>query len=61
VLQPSPFKESRPEIRSEILLRVDRRVTPVHISDNIRQSLAEVTALRMHVPLVDIACITLPI
>jgi hypothetical protein len=37
VLQPSPLKESRPEIRSERLLRVDKNVTPVHISDNIRQ------------------------
>jgi hypothetical protein len=37
VLQPSPLKESRLEIRSERLLRVEKHVTPVHISDNIRQ------------------------
>jgi hypothetical protein len=36
VLQPSLLKESRPEIRSERFLRVEKHVTPVHISDNIR-------------------------
>jgi hypothetical protein len=34
VLQPSPLKESRPEIQSEKLLRVEKHVTLVHISDN---------------------------
>jgi hypothetical protein len=34
VLQPSPLKESRPEIRSERPLRVEKHVTHVHISDN---------------------------
>jgi hypothetical protein len=34
VLEPSPIKESRPEIRSERLLRVEKHVTHVHISDN---------------------------
>jgi hypothetical protein len=37
VLQPSPLKESRPEIQSERLLRVEKHVTPIHISDSIRQ------------------------
>jgi hypothetical protein len=36
VLQPSPLKESRPEIRSERLLRVEKHVTPVHFSDSTR-------------------------
>jgi hypothetical protein len=36
VLQPSPLRESRPEIWSERLLGVDKHVTPVHISDSIR-------------------------
>jgi hypothetical protein len=37
VLQPPPpLKESRSEIRSERLLRVEKHVTPVHISDSIR-------------------------
>jgi hypothetical protein len=31
---PPPLKESRPEIRSERLLRVEKHVTHVHISDN---------------------------
>jgi hypothetical protein len=31
---PPPLKESRPEIQSERLLRVEQHVTPVHISDN---------------------------
>jgi hypothetical protein len=34
VLQPSPLKESRPEIQNERLLRVEKHVTHVHISDN---------------------------
>jgi hypothetical protein len=37
VLQPSSLEESRPEIRSERLLRVEKHVTPIHINDNIRQ------------------------
>jgi hypothetical protein len=31
---PPPLKESRLEIQSEILLRVEKHVTHVHISDN---------------------------
>jgi hypothetical protein len=31
---PPPLKESCPEIRSERLLRVEKYVTHVHISDN---------------------------
>jgi hypothetical protein len=34
VLQPSPLKESRPEIQNGTLLRVEKQVTHVHISDN---------------------------
>jgi hypothetical protein len=34
VIAPPPLKESRPEIRSERLLRVEKHVTHVHISDN---------------------------
>jgi hypothetical protein len=34
---PPPLKESRPEIRSERLLRVEKHVTYVHISVIIRQ------------------------
>jgi hypothetical protein len=34
---PPPLKESCPEIRSERLLRVEKHVTPVHISDHITQ------------------------
>jgi hypothetical protein len=37
VLQPFPLKESRLEVRSERLLRVEKHVTPVHISDSLRQ------------------------
>jgi hypothetical protein len=36
VLQPSPLKESRPKIRNERLLRVEKHVTLVHINDSIR-------------------------
>jgi hypothetical protein len=35
VLQPSPLKESRPEIQSERLLSVEKHVTPVHTSDSM--------------------------
>jgi hypothetical protein len=33
---PPPLKESRPKIRSGRLLRVEKHVTSVHISDSIR-------------------------
>jgi hypothetical protein len=47
VLQPSPLKESRPEIRSERLLRVEKHVTHVHISDSHKTVLSEGEYLRM--------------
>jgi hypothetical protein len=44
---PPPLKESRPEIRSESLLRVEKHVTHVHISDNHQAVLSEGEFLRI--------------
>jgi hypothetical protein len=58
VLQPSPLKESRPEIRSKRLLRVERCVTPIHIIVRIRWFQAK-TGISGCVSRVDVAWITL--
>jgi hypothetical protein len=42
-----PLKESRPEIRSERLLRVEKHVTHVHISDNNKAVPSKGECLRM--------------
>jgi hypothetical protein len=47
VLQPSPLKESRPEIQSKRLLRVEQHVTLVHVSDNHKTILSEGECLKM--------------
>jgi hypothetical protein len=47
VLQPSPLKESRPKIRSERLLRVEKHVTLVHSSDNHKAVPSKGECLRM--------------
>jgi hypothetical protein len=47
VLQPSPLKESRPEIRNERLLRVEQHVTLFHISDNHKTVPSKGEYLRM--------------
>jgi hypothetical protein len=59
VTAPPPLKESRPEIRNERLLRVEKHVTHVHISGNHKTVLSEGECLRMLLSLVDISCITL--
>jgi hypothetical protein len=47
VLHPSPLKESRHEIRSERLLRVEKYVTHVHISGNHKTVRNKDECLRM--------------
>jgi hypothetical protein len=47
VLQPSPLKESCPEIRSERLSRVEKHVTHVHISGNHKTIPSKSECLRM--------------
>jgi hypothetical protein len=59
VLQPSPLKESRPEIQSERLLRVEKHVTHVHISDNHKTIPSRDEYSKMLVSLGNITCITL--
>jgi hypothetical protein len=42
-----PLKESRPEIRSERVLRVEKHVPHIHISDKHKTVLNEDKCLRM--------------
>jgi hypothetical protein len=56
---PPPLKESRPEIRSERLLRVEKHVTPVYINNNISQFQAKASISVCLFLYLTIECITL--
>jgi hypothetical protein len=55
---PPPLKESRPEIQNERLLRVEKHVTHIPISDN-KGSTKQRRVSQNVVSLADIACIAL--